>query len=173
MVSTPARISMNSSDICTAKKYGHSRALYFFLFSNVSSSSSTRLIYYFSLFFLDAVNRSYWLKIINARSRIFCDNQLLFKFCFILITTWYSSTTDIVSGSTIWAPWRGTRSKPNFLQHTKYHITEQNKKIIKRLSKIFLMVIIFLTWNSEYQFNRDVCVCNFWFLEKQIIWFSN
>lgn len=40
MVSTPARISMNSSDICIAKKYGHSRALYFFLFFNISSSSS-------------------------------------------------------------------------------------------------------------------------------------
>lgn len=150
MVSTPARISMNSSDICIAKKYP--RALYFFLFSNISSSSSTRLIYYFSLFSLDAVNQvcigSRLLT--GTRFRILlhdiCDNQLLFKLCFVLITTWYSSTTDIVSGSTIWAPWRGTKSKPNFLQHTKYHITEQNKKIIKRLSKIFL-IIIFLIWN--------------------------
>lgn len=98
------------------------------------------LIYYFSLFSLDAVNCVYWLKNIDAHEISYflhiCDNQLLFKFCFVLITTWYSSTTDIVSGSTIWAPWRGTRSKPNFLQHTKYRITEQNKKVIKKIVDI-------------------------------------
>lgn len=144
--------------------------LLFSLFQRIKLLFNATHLLFFP-FFLDAVNRSYWL---NASIFLhICDNQLLFKFCFVLITTWYSSTTDIVSGSTIWAPWRGTRSKPNFLQHTKYHITEQNKKIIKRLSKIFLVVIIFLTWNSEYQFNRDVYVFNFWFLEKQIIWFSN
>lgn len=36
MVSTPARISMNSSDTRIARKYGHSRALYFFsLFQHI------------------------------------------------------------------------------------------------------------------------------------------
>lgn len=163
MVSTPARISMNSSDTRIARKYGHSRALYFFSFFQHIKLLFNETHPLFSPFFLLAQSTVRIGSRILARTwyLIFflhiCDNRLLFKFCFVLITTWYSSTTDIVSGSTIWAPWRGTRSKPNFLQHTKYHITEQNKKIIKRLSKVFLVVIIFLIWNLEYQSNRDVC----------------
>lgn len=38
------------------------------------------------------------------------------------LTTWYNSTTLMVSGSTIWAPMRGTRSKPSFLQQKQQDV---------------------------------------------------
>lgn len=70
-----------------------------------------------------------------------------------VITTWYNSTTDIVSGSTMWAPWRGTRSKPSFLKREKKETLWQKagiyieEKYFDRRIFIFTIIFIIIVYN--------------------------